>query len=367
MSDPEADRLDGAPHPRETVTLYGQHAAEAQVLATLATGRPPHAWMLTGPRGVGKATLAWRIARHMLAGGAGGALGMDAAHPVFRQTAALASPRLFLARRPWDDKAKRLKTAITVDEIRALKSFFQLSAADAGWRTAIVDAADELTPQAANALLKTLEEPPARSMLLLVCHQPARLLPTIRSRCRELRCAALAGPDFAAALADALADAGVEAPDDPALLEALAAGSVGEALRLVAAGGAALYAEIAAVLAEAPGLDRRRAIAVAESCAGRGAEARYDAALGLTRLLLARLARNAAGASVTPLTDPEARALARLGAIPAQARLWAALLPRLAARADHARAVHLDPAQVILDMFLQIDAAAVEARAYSAS
>lgn len=122
-------------------------------------------------------------------------------HPVFRRTAALAEPRLFLARRPWDDKAKRLKTAITVEETRALKAFFQMSAAGGGWRVAIVDAADEMNPAAANALLKTLEEPPERALILLVCHQPARLLPTIRSRCRVLRCASLGAEDLASALA----------------------------------------------------------------------------------------------------------------------------------------------------------------------
>jgi DNA polymerase-3 subunit delta' len=362
MSDPldEPDRLEGAPHPRHSWTLYGQAAAEAAFLAALGAGRPHHGWLISGPRGVGKATLAWRIARHMLAGAAGDTLAMDPADPVFRQAAALGAPRLFLARRPWDEKAKRLRTAITIDEIRALKGFFQLTAPDAGWRVAIVDAADELTPQAANALLKTLEEPPPRALILLVCHAPARLLPTLRSRCRDLRCAPLGPEDLARALADAGAD-----PAAAPALGALAGGSVGEALRLAAQDGPALYDELMALVAAAPGPDRRRAVALAETCAGRGAEARYDAALGLLRLGLARLARAAAGAPAAPVSDAEARAHARLAGGPAQARLWADLAQRLGARADHARAVHLDPAQVILDMLLAIDAAAAEARAFA--
>lgn len=112
--------------------LFGQSEAEATFLEAVRAGRLHHAWMLTGPRGIGKATLAWRIARYLIAGEPGEGLDMAPGHPVFRQLATLASPQLFLGRRPWDEKAERLKTAITVDEIRALKSFFQLSAAEGG-------------------------------------------------------------------------------------------------------------------------------------------------------------------------------------------------------------------------------------------
>jgi DNA polymerase-3 subunit delta' len=235
MTEPvEPDRLPGAPHPRETAALFGQAEAEARFLDAAATGRLHHAWALTGPKGVGKATLAWRIARHLIAGG--DTLDMAPDHPVFRQVAALGCPQLFLCRRPWDDKGERLRTAITVDEVRALKAFFQLSAAEGGRRVAIVDAADELNTAAANALLKILEEPPQGAVLLLVSHRPAALLPTLRSRCRELRCRPLAPEP----LAQAIAAAGA-APDpaDAAALAALAGGSVGAAFELVAGAGRA--------------------------------------------------------------------------------------------------------------------------------
>ncbi len=354
----EADRLEGAPHPRETATLRGQAVAEARFLDALGTGRPPHGWMITGPKGVGKATLAWHIARHLLAGGRGDRLHMDPGDPIFHRVAALAAPEIFLCRRPWDEKNQRLRTQITVDEARALKSFLQLSATDGGWRVAIVDSADEMNEAAANALLKILEEPPPRAALLLVCDQPARLLPTLRSRCRELRCAPLSPEDLAAALADASADPGAVSP---AALATLAGGSVGAAFRLIELNGVALYDQIATLFARAPGLDETRAMALADSCAGRDAEARFGLVLDLIALALSRLALAAAGARPEPVSTAEAALWSRLGTAPAQARHWAVVVAETNARTAHARAVHLDPAQVILDTCLRIDTAAAQA------
>lgn len=358
----EPDRRGGAPHPRMTARIFGQERAEARFLSALGSGRMPHGWLLTGPRGIGKATLAWRIARHMLRETPAPSLDMSPEDPVFRRVAALGAPEVFLCRRPWDAKAKRLRSAITVEEVRALKSFFQFSAPDARWRIAIVDALDEATDAASNALLKILEEPPARALLLLVCHNPARLLTTLRSRCRTLACMPLAPEDMAAAMAGASASTGPSA----AALAQLACGSVGRALDLAAQDGVALYEEIAGVIATAPALDRRRAIALAEACAGRGSEARYDLTAALLGLAIARLALGAVGRAGAPLTQGEDAARARLATSPMQARLWADLAPRIEARTGHARAVHLDPAQVILDTFLQIDAAAAKAIAQAA-
>ena len=362
-ADPEEpDRLPGAPHPRETAVLFGQAAAEAAFLDAAATGRLHHAWLVTGPRGTGKATLAWRIARHLVAGGTAPTLDMPPDHPAFRQLAALGSPQLFLLRRPWNEKTERLYTAISVDEVRALQSFYHLTAADGGRRVAIVDAADELTPSAANALLKVLEEPPSGAVLLLVSHRPAALLPTIRSRCRELRLAPLGADDLARALAAAGAP---PASGDAPVLAALADGSVGAAFRLATADGAARYAEIVDLLGSGPPVDRRRTLALADAVGGRDS-ARYELTLDLLQAALGRLALAASGGAVTPTSATEAALMTALAATPAQGRLWAELVPRLVERTGHARAVNLDPAQVILDTFRQIDAAAAEARARAA-
>ncbi len=356
---PEPDRRAGAPHPRETAVLFGQEAAEARFLAALAAGRLHHAWLITGSPGIGKATLAWRVARHLVGGGGGDTLDMDPADPVFRRVAALAEPGVFLCRRPWDDKAERLRTAITVDEMRALKGFFQLTATEGGWRVAIVDAADEMTPQAANALLKILEEPPERAALLLVCHQSARLLPTIRSRCRELVCRPLAPPN----LARALAVAGAEPePEDGEMLAALAGGSVGGALELTTNDGLALYREIVDLFRPAPPIDRPRLLKLADGFAGRDGAGRLGLALGLLRTALARLALAAAGGGPEPVSEAEAALMARLAAHSVQARIWAEAATDLVGRAERARALNLDPGQVILDTFVRIDAAAARAR-----
>ena len=357
---PEPDRIEGVPHPREAARLFGHDAAEAAFLEAFNAGRLQHGWMLTGPRGVGKATLAWRIARFLLAqtgpsAGTVASLEVPGAHPAVAQLAAGAHPGLLVIRRGYDTKAKRLRAVITVEEMRRLQAFFGMRATDGGWRVVIVDAADEMNPNAANALLKSLEEPPARALLLLVAHRPSALLPTIRSRCRLLPLAPLGPEDMAAALTQAGFDPGAQA----GALAALSGGSVGTALRLLAADGLALYADLIRVLGAAPGIDRARLLSLANSAAARGAEDRFDLLLSLTELWLARLARTGVTGPPQPEAAPgEADAFARLAPDLGAAQLWADAAAGLVARARQGRAVNLDPAGLVLDMGLRVDAIA---------
>ncbi len=372
---PESDRVEGAPHPRDTRSLVGQHRAEASFLDAWATGRMHHGWLLTGPRGVGKATLAWRIARFLLTtpgqgdDGLFGAtpppptLDVPADHPVAHRMAAMAEPRLFLLRRAWDEKRKALKTVITVDEVRRLKSFFNLSATEGGRRVVIVDCADEMNPNAANALLKLLEEPPENAILLLVAHQPARLLPTIRSRCRELRLTTLAPDDMAAALAAAGAETA-----RPQALAALSGGSVGEAIRLTHLDGLTLYAGIVELLSGLPRLDRPAALKLADSVAGKGSETRFDLIQRLFEVFLGRLARTGAMGPPSPEAAPgEAALMTRLCPGTEAARAWAQAAETLGARLRHGRAVNLDPASLILDTVLRIEQTAAPLAARQAT
>ncbi len=359
---PEPDAISGAPHPRHTARLFGQSAAQAAFLEAYNGGRMHHAWLVSGPKGVGKATLAWQIARFLLAQdgdnlfGPPGDLLVDPATPVVSRMAALAEPRLLLCRRGWDEKKKRLKTVITVDEVRKLKGFFNLSATDGGWRVAIIDAADELNASAANALLKILEEPPDKVVILLVAHQPSKLLPTIRSRCRALRCTTLNEP----AMAKALAQVGHAENMSPALAS-LSGGSPGQAIALLAGDGMKLYNQIIGLIATAPGLDRGLALALADKCAARGNESVYTLMLSLIDLALVRLARHGAGMAMVEAATGELALAARLAGTELKSRVWADLQQVISAKTGHARAVNLDPGQVILDTFLQIDSAAKRA------
>ncbi|SFI36325.1 DNA polymerase III subunit delta' [Jannaschia pohangensis] len=342
---PEPDRLGDAPHPRMTEQLFGQEAAEAAFLDAWTTGRLHHGWLLTGPRGVGKATLAWRIARFLLTDPAAGADTLDppAGHPALPRIRALSEPGLMLLRRPWDDKAKKLKTQITVDEVRRLGGFFGMSSG--GRRVVIVDPADDLNPSAANAILKLLEEPPAAATLLLISHQPARLLPTIRSRCRVLRLGPLSP--------DALRAAVVQAGGHEAAAAPLAEGSVGAALEL-AEGGSDIYEALIDLFAR-PTLDRARARALADACAGKAGSARLDATIGALARLLHRAARAGLIGPPADAPDAEVAALTRLAPHDAAARAWAKLAQEVGDRIGHARAVNVDPAAIVWDALARID------------
>ena len=248
------------PHPRETTAWFGNAAAERALLDAYRGGRIPHAWLIGGPAGIGKATLAYRMARFVLAHPdpaapavqAAASLAVDPDDPVARRIAARAHGGLLVLERT-ENESGVLRTVITVDEVRRTIGFFGRTAGEGGWRVCIVDAADELQyPQGSNALLKILEEPPPRALLLLVSHAPGRLLPTIRSRCRQLAMRRLAPDEIAQA---AMAALGREPDGDVSAAAAAADGSVGRAVQLLSGEALKVRERVSELLAALPSVD----------------------------------------------------------------------------------------------------------------
>jgi DNA polymerase-3 subunit delta' len=262
-----------APHPRETLALFGHAAAEAALLAAYRGGRIPHAFLIAGPKGIGKATLAYRLARFVLAHpdpaapavAAAQSLAIEPEHPVARHVAAQAQGDLLVIERTLNDKGV-LHKQIAVEDIRRTVAFFGSTAGEGGWRIAIVDAVDELNRSGANALLKVLEEPPQRALLLLVSHAASRVPATLRSRCRIVTLRPLAEADVAAAVAMAT---GAEAGEPQIAAAAAAAdGSVARALALLDGDALELRQRALDMLDKLPTLDAAALHALGEAIAG---------------------------------------------------------------------------------------------------
>jgi len=229
---PEADRADGCPHPREVYTLLGHEDAETRFLKAMRSGRMHHAWLLSGPKGIGKATLAYRMARKLLGGQSllSGSLDIPATDEVAQRVEALTHGNLFVLRRPYDPKLKRFRQDIPVDHVRKVSGFFQETAAETGtWRVCIIDSADELNRNSENAILKLLEEPPNNTLFILVSSAPGRLLPTIRSRCMGLELRAVPGSQ----ITGWLSEHGRGSPDLIDAAVRLSRGAPGKALAFV--------------------------------------------------------------------------------------------------------------------------------------
>jgi DNA polymerase-3 subunit delta' len=303
--------------PRENPSLLGHAAAEAVIDDAVLAGRVHHAWLLTGAEGVGKATLAYRFARRLLAGpGVPAATVNDPAYPVFRRVAAGTHADLLTIEREWDEKRKRLRSEIVVDSARSVADFLRLTPAEGGWRIVVVDGAEHLNRNAANALLKVLEEPPPRAVLLLVCAAPGRLLPTIRSRCRRLRLGELGSADMERVLAQCMPGM---TPEERATLAALAGGAPGRAVALAEEQGVEIASVVADVLRAAPNLPVLRAYEVADKLA------RNDAGFATFMDLL----RDAIGGVVRDMVKGNADAgqqrLAGLKPLAEWGNLWHAL------------------------------------------
>ncbi|MGH7121918.1 MAG: DNA polymerase III subunit delta' [Acetobacteraceae bacterium] len=333
-----------APEPWENPELLGHAAAERELLAAARGGRLHHAWLITGPSGIGKATLAYRFARRLFAGLPADreSLWLDPANSVFHRVAAGAHADLRTITRTVDPKTGRQHRDILVDDVRAGTAFLHLTAIEGGFRVVIIDPAESLNGNAANALLKVLEEPPAAALLLLVSAAPGRLPATLRSRCRALRLSPLADRDVALLLSRYRPDVAAE---ERARLVVLAEGSPGRALRLAGEEGVAMAKLVDEVLSGLPRFGTQRAHGVVDRL-GRG-ETGFPLFM---ELLLGRLAA-AVRAGARDRADAEQRRLLQLRPLDAWGEVWHAL-SRLA---DETERFSLDKRQAVVSGLALLD------------
>ncbi len=345
-SEEQADQVAGVRHPRATHMLIGHADHEQALLDAYRTERLPHAIILGGPAGIGKATLAWRLTRFVLANPSPTSesvreardLSVSPTSRVAAQVASLSHPDVSLLRRAVNEKTKRFYTEIRADDVRRAIGLFQRAPGAGGYRVCIVDSAEDLNRSSANALLKLIEEPPPRSLFLLIAHKPGLVLPTIRSRSRLLRMAPLADTE----IGDIIETLGAPWSTQPAADKAAAArqgqGSVHGALRLLGHRGIELDAMVGRLLARLPVLEWREVHKLAEVVAGRDGEAAYETVMTTIYDWLARAVR----------TEPmAARRLAPY------AEVW----EKVAANARETDALNLDKRPLILTIFSDLAAA----------
>ena len=352
--------------PRRNTAFRGHVAAERAVLDAWNAKRMPHAWLFTGPAGIGKASFAYRVTRFVLSGG--GEVGLfgdgpdslhvDPAAGTVRRVASGGHPDLrVLERGMANDQGKVTENIINAYQARRMVEFLYQTPAESDWKVLIVDGADDLNPTAANALLKAMEEPPARALILLTANRPGALLPTIRSRCRTLPMRPLPDEDVSALLEERRPDMGGE---ERALLVALAEGSIGRAVALADAGGVDLYRGMIGLIARLGRLDAVSLHTLAETFARKGAERDFDTFRQLFAWWGQRLLRNeAAGEETRAILAEEGEAVASMrrlpGSLPHRMDLWARTSAILA-QAD--APASLDKRGVMLQAFLGLDAAA---------
>ncbi|MFJ6023834.1 DNA polymerase III subunit delta' [Brevundimonas sp. NPDC092305] len=308
-------------HPRDRFDLIPDASAEAAFLDAQAKGRLHHAWLLCGVEGSGKATFAYRAARRLLGAApdpSRGVLGTDPYDHVARMISAQSHPDLLVLERAVE--GGKTKKSISVDQARDLPEFFSKSPSQSPYRVAIIDAADDLNLNAANALLKVLEEPPERGVLFLVTHAPGRLLATIRSRCRRL-----AFPVWPQHALEDLVRNKTGVPSAEAVrIAGMAGGSPGLALSL--ASGATLEADqLAQDWVAAPEINRAEAMAISDKFRGAEGQERFET-------LMERL-----------IAAVKVRALEE-GASGAR---WAELWSRLSELPERAAGINLDRADVL--------------------
>lgn len=343
------------PAPRANPHFFGHEGVAETLIHAWCGGRLAHAWLLAGPRGIGKATLAFRFARFVLDGGAAESLAMAPEHPLFRRVAVGGHSDLAVIERGIGERGKR-RAEIVVDDVRKANALLSLTPGEGAWRVVIVDAAEEMNRNAANALLKRLEEPPSRVLFLLVSHAASRLPPTVRSRCRFLPMRPLPAPALDRVLTGAMGDLPAE---ERGVLARLAEGSPGRAAALAEQGGTALYRSVVALVGALPALDARRLHGLGDGLSGAEGLDRFRTLAELILWWLGRSIRAEARGELHTMEEvvPGERSSAHLFG---GARLdhWVDVWENLRRSFALADGLNLEPRQVLIGAFATLQEAA---------
>ena len=365
-----SDQIAGYPHPKVTETIFGHDFSEQEFINCYKSGKLHHGWLISGAKGIGKATLAWRLAKFLLTQPIDGnqtsgfldisdgnktiELDEHLKNTITARIIAESEPRLAILRKSFDEKRKTFRSSIRVDEVRHLNKFFSLSVSDGGGRVAIIDCVDDLNINAANALLKTLEEPPKNTVFLLISHNPQSLLATIKSRCRGLRLSNLTESD----LKSALRQINLIVPEnDSTIYSLLGSGSVGNSIRLLEHDGADLYRTILSFLSQLPNLNGFEIEKFVGTFTGTKNRSRLELFIELLNIAIARISK--AGITGHILSDQiledEKEIFEKLCPTPDIAKKWAELAQTQSENLKHGLAVNLDPGSLILDTFFRIE------------
>jgi DNA polymerase III subunit delta' len=346
-SDLEADRFGSALHPRFQKSLFGQEAAEGALLQAFASGKPHHAWILGGAQGIGKATLAWRMARFLVehpdaervAKSGHPVLEIDPEDRSVRLLLSLAHPNVFLLRRGLTEDGKRLATEIRVGQVRKMLEHFHATSGDGGWRIGILDSTEDLNSSSANTLLKLLEEPPARCIFFLISHAPGRILPTLRSRCRMLMLEPLE-QDTVLRILQTMPDGRTTSPERLQHAAERAEGSMCRALTLLDDESLRTTQTIETLLEALPHLDLSAVLVLAEEMTKREGEEKFTLLLDLTSGYVSRCLHIYAAKNHSP------RHLSHL----------AETFRNLQNQANEAERYNLDRRPVVLSLFTELAA-----------
>ena len=341
--------------PRETENLLGHQSAEDMLISAYSCGRFPHAWLISGPSGIGKATLAFRMARAMLSGtldGPNPTLYVPTESPVFRRIAANSHGGLLTIERLINTSTGNMQSEIVIDSIRQLRPFFGQTSSESlkDWRIAIIDAAENMNSNAANALLKLLEEPPTRSVIFLISHVPGSLSPTLRSRCCELKLRPLSLYNTSCALKSLFPDLN----DDEGrclLLSHIGDGSIGRAAAFFTID-PALLENFFSLLVQLPDIDYAAVHALADQLSKVKRDHDYQSINDIVIWWLGRAIRiMASGAQMPEIMDGETNLILRLTGA-SRLDQWIEVWKKIGELYSDADRLYLNRKQVFLASFV---------------